>query len=230
VCRFTIRPPYSGPRCDTVSTSGPPRAPGVSGVPAPIRSLAEDGACMLQCRPAVSCCRQRCAHRALGYAWNGDGRPPITVLSLHNPLPDGARPGQDPPVSWSTMRMPAARAALQLGGPSQGFDLALAPTGCPSPCSGFTVHQPARATPSGLFGPPASLMRGQAPGEMRGDAGREAAIRACQHVDRPVHSALPSFLRATVAFCLLPTSPRESRFPMAYRHPYASNPMIWRSI
>jgi hypothetical protein len=29
---------------------------------------------------------------------------------------------------------------------------------------------------------------------------------------------------------LLPTSPRESRFPMAYRHPYASNPMIWRSI
>jgi len=28
---------------------------------------------------------------------------------------------------------------------------------------------------------------------------------------------------------LLPTSPRESRFSMAYSHPYASNPMTWRS-
>ena len=28
---------------------------------------------------------------------------------------------------------------------------------------------------------------------------------------------------------LLPTSPRESRFSMAYSHPYASNLMTWRS-
>ena len=28
---------------------------------------------------------------------------------------------------------------------------------------------------------------------------------------------------------LLPTSPRESRFSMAYSHPYVSNPMTWRS-
>jgi hypothetical protein len=30
------------------------------------------------------------------------------------------------------------------------------------------------------------------------------------------------------ACCLLPTSPRESRFSMAYSHPCESNPMTWR--
>ena len=28
---------------------------------------------------------------------------------------------------------------------------------------------------------------------------------------------------------LLPTSPRESRFSMAYSHPYEGNPMTWRA-
>jgi len=28
---------------------------------------------------------------------------------------------------------------------------------------------------------------------------------------------------------LLPTSPRESRFSMAYSHPYEGNPMTWRT-
>jgi len=28
--------------------------------------------------------------------------------------------------------------------------------------------------------------------------------------------------------CLLPMSARESRFSMAYSHPYESNPMTWR--
>src|SRR6266699_6181912 len=30
-------------------------------------------------------------------------------------------------------------------------------------------------------------------------------------------------------YCVLPISPRETRFPMAYSHPYM-NPMTWRTI
>jgi hypothetical protein len=35
---------------------------------------------------------------------------------------------------------------------------------------------------------------------------------------------------ATRPVRLLPTSPRESRFSLAYSHPCESNPMMWRSI
>jgi hypothetical protein len=42
-------------------------------------------------------------------------------------------------------------------------------------------------------------------------------------------SALSSPTAQRGMVSLLPTSPRESRFSMAYSHPYESNPMTWRA-
>jgi hypothetical protein len=41
--------------------------------------------------------------------------------------------------------------------------------------------------------------------------------------------ASPDAVVTTVITRLLPTSPRESRFSIAYSHPYESNPMTWRA-
>ena len=80
-------------------------------------------------------------------------------------------------------------AQLTLFCPVQEFDRGFAPGGLRPVRAGFAVDQPERPAAFRVSGALSCGVFGQAPVEIRGDAGIQAPVRAGQHIDHPGHRA-----------------------------------------